>query len=330
MKEQRDPLTLERLQKVLSKAGIASRREAERMILEGRVTVNGQVVDKLGVKADPLVDHIKVDGKRVRGVEPHVVLLLNKPRGYVTTVKDPQQRPTVMDLLKKVDLRVYPVGRLDFDAEGLVLMTNDGGLAYRLTHPKFSVPRTYLAKVMGTPDEGKLDRLKKGVLLEDGQARALSVSVLQQKEKNSWIRVVVTEGRNHLVKRMFEVIGHSVLKLKRIGFGSISLGTLPVGQFRSLSAEEVKELKRKSSAFGVRSSEGERKTRSEFGVRSSEEGRKASSTFGARGWEKGRKPSPEFGVRSPGKGRKPRSTFGVRGSEKGRRPRSKFKGFTDH
>jgi len=293
-------LTLERLQKVLSKAGIASRREAERMILEGRVTVNGQVVDKLGVKADPFVDHIKVDGKRVKGAEPHVVLLLNKPRGYVTTVKDPQQRPTVMDLLERVDVRVYPVGRLDFDAEGLVLMTNDGGLAYRLTHPKFSVPRTYLAKVMGAPDEGTLNRLKKGVLLEDGQARALSLFVLQQKEKNSWIRVVVTEGRNHLVKRMFEVIGHSVLKLKRVGFGSISLGTLPVGQFRSLTAEEVKELKGEKSSLRRSELGGGKKTKS--GVRRSEFG-KAEKT--------------RFDVRHPGKQRKPRSAFGVRGDDRG-------------
>jgi 23S rRNA pseudouridine2605 synthase len=309
-------LTLERLQKVLSKAGIASRRVAERMILEGRVTVNGQVVDKLGVKADPFVDHIKVDGKRVKGAEPHVVLLLNKPRGYVTTVKDPQQRPTVMDLLERVDVRVYPVGRLDFDAEGLVLMTNDGGLAYRLTHPKFSVPRTYLAKVMGAPDEGTLNQLKKGVLLEDGQARALSLFVLQQKEKNSWIRVVVTEGRNHLVKRLFEAVGHPVLKLKRIGFGPISLGNLPVGQFRSLTAEEVKELKGGKSSLRRPEFGGGKKTKSR--VRSSAFGEGGKSTFGVRRSEFGKAEKTRFDVRHPGKQRKPRSAFGVRGDDRGR------------
>jgi len=198
-------------------------------------------------------------------------------------------------------VRVYPVGRLDFDAEGLVLMTNDGGLAYRLTHPKFSVPRTYLAKVMGAPDEGTLNQLKKGVLLEDGQARALSLFVLQQKEKNSWIRVVVTEGRNHLVKRLFEAVGHPVLKLKRIGFGPISLGNLRVGQFRSLTAEEVKELKGEKSSLRRSELGGGKKTKS--GVRRSEFG-KAEKT--------------RFDVRHPGKQRKPRSAFGVRGDDRGR------------
>lgn len=232
----------ERIQKILAKAGIASRREAESMILEGRVAVNGQVVSMLGVKADPSVDHIRVDGKRLGGPEPKVVVLLNKPKGYVTTVRDPQGRPTVMDLLKHVKWRVYPVGRLDYDAEGLVLMTNDGDLAYRLSHPRFSVRRTYLAKVSGSPDMKGLTQLKKGVRLEDGAAKASSVFVLRQKEANSWIRIVVTEGRNHLVKRMFAAIGHPVLKLKRVEFGPFALGDLSVGQFRHLTAEERKDL----------------------------------------------------------------------------------------
>ena len=244
----------ERIQKILAKAGIASRREAERMILEGRVVVNGAVIDALGFKADPARDHIKVDGKRIPHFESRIVLLLNKPRGYLSTVKDPQGRATVMDLLTKVRGRIYPVGRLDFDAEGLLILTNDGDLAHLLSHPRFSIPRTYLAKVSGVPDDKTLNRLKKGVSLEDGQARAVSVLILRQGEKNSWVRVVVTQGRNHLVKRMFMAIGHPVLKLKRVGFGPIHLGTLPPGKVRYLTPEEIEKLK-KSDEFGIRSSE---------------------------------------------------------------------------
>jgi pseudouridine synthase len=237
-------LTLERIQKILSRAGIASRREAERMVLEGRVTVNGKVIDTLGFKADPLKDHIKVDGKRLVRFEPNVTLLLNKPRGYVSTVRDPEDRPTIMDLLKGVKRKVYPVGRLDIDTEGLLLLTNDGDLAYLLSHPRYSVPRTYLAKVSGVPEERDLNRLKRGVNLEDGKAKAVSVSILRLSEKNSWIRIVVTEGRNHLVKRMLFAMGHSVLKLKRIEFGPLRLGTLSPGQFRYLTPEELSRLKK--------------------------------------------------------------------------------------
>jgi len=241
---------MERIQKILAKAGVASRREAERMVVEGRVTVNGKVVNTLGFKADALVDHIKVDGRRLTGFEPKVSLLLNKPRGYLSTVKDPKGRPTVMDLLGKVKWRIYPVGRLDFDAEGLLLLTNDGDLAHTLSHPRFSIPRTYVVKVSRVPDEKKLVRLKKGVMLEDGKVRAVSFKILRQAEKNSWIQIVVTEGRNRLVKRMFSAIGHTVLKLKRVEFGPIKLGDLPIGQFRYLSSEEVGSLKKPIATYG--------------------------------------------------------------------------------
>jgi pseudouridine synthase len=238
---------MERIQKILAKVGVASRREAERMVIEGRVTVNGKVVDTLGFKADAWVDHIKVDGRRVGHDEPKITLLLNKPRGYLSTVKDPLGRPTVMDLLKRVKWRIYPVGRLDFDAEGLLILSNDGDLAHHLSHPRFSIPRTYLVKVGGVPDEKKLTRLKRGVTLEDGKAEAVSFAILRPGEKNSWIRVVVTEGRNRLVKRMFSAIGHTVLKLKRVEFGPIRLGDLPIGQFRYLTPEEMMKLKHTSS-----------------------------------------------------------------------------------
>ena len=243
---------MERIQKILARAGVASRREAERMMLEGRVTVNGRVVDQLGFKADPLKDHIKVDGKRLFRPEPKVTLLLNKPKGYLSTVKDPAGRPTVMDLLKGIRWRVYPLGRLDFDAEGLLLLTNDGDLAYHLSHPKFSIPRTYWAKVEGVPDKKELMRLKRGVMLEDGEARVVSTHILRQMEKHSWAEAVVTEGRNHLVKRMFSAIGHPVLKLKRVGFGPVRLGNLAVGQLRSLTDEEMEKLKQICSESGVR------------------------------------------------------------------------------
>jgi pseudouridine synthase len=214
------------------------------MVLEGRVMVNGRVINALGFKVDPLKDHIKVDGGRIVRSEPKITLLLNKPRGYLSTVKDPGGRPTVMDLLKNVKWRVYPVGRLDFDAEGLLLLTNDGELANLFAHPRFSIPRTYLVKVGGVPEEKGLARLKRGVMLEDGRARVVSCSILRQKEKNSWVQVVVTEGRNRLVKRMFSAIRHPVLKLKRIQFGPIQLGNLPFGQFRYLTAEELERLKK--------------------------------------------------------------------------------------
>jgi 23S rRNA pseudouridine2605 synthase len=246
---------LERIQKILAKAGIASRREAERMVVEGRVSVNGKIVETLGFKADPSRDHIKVDGKRLAPFEPKVILLLNKPRGYLSTVKDPKGRPTIIDLVKNVKWRIYPVGRLDFDAEGLLLLTNDGDLAHFLSHPRFSIPKTYLVKVAGVPEEKKLIRLRRGVMLEDGEARAVSCSLIRQKEKNSWVRVVVTEGRNHLIKRMFLAIGHTVLKLKRIEYGSVQLGDLPFGQFRYLTSEEVEKIKQISSERRVRSSE---------------------------------------------------------------------------
>ncbi len=245
-------MALERLQKLLAKAGIASRREAERMVTEGRVSVNGKTVETLGLKVDSSTDHIRVDGKRLPHIEPKVVFLLNKPRGYLSTVRDPGRRPTVMDLVKGVKWRIYPVGRLDFDAEGLLLLTNDGDLANLLSHPRFSIPKTYLVKVAGVPEEKKLVRLRRGVMLEDGEAKAVSCNLVRQREKNSWVRVVVTEGRNRLVKRMFTAIGHPVLKLKRVAYGPIQLGDLPFGQYRSLTESEMGKLNKISSELRVR------------------------------------------------------------------------------
>jgi pseudouridine synthase len=236
-------LPLERLQKILARAGLASRREAERIIQEGRVSVNGRIITQLGFKADPTKDYIKVDGKSINQFEPKVIILLNKPKGYVSTVKDPKGRPTVIDLLKKIKWRVYPVGRLDFDAEGLLFLTNDGELAFKLSHPRFLVPRTYMVKVSGIVEEKELLRLNRGIRLEDGVAKAELCELVKYSDTNSWIKIVVTEGRNRLIKRMFLAIGHPVLKLKRIQFGPIKLGKILPGEFRFLTHEEVKKLK---------------------------------------------------------------------------------------
>jgi 23S rRNA pseudouridine2605 synthase len=260
-------MPLERIQKVLARAGVASRRAAEEMILEGRVTVNGDRVEVLGLKVDPLRDHIKVDGKLISHMESPVVLLLNKPKNTVSTVKDPQGRPTVMGLLEGVKERVYPVGRLDYDAEGLLILTNDGELAQMLSHPKYSVVRTYLAKVRGGLDAKALNRLKRGVMLEDGRSQARFVDVIAERGRNSWVRIGVTEGRNHLIKRMLMAVGHPVLKLKRVAFGPIQLEGLPPGSFRHLRKEEIAKLKASGTKDRVRRSPACRSGRA-FGVRS--------------------------------------------------------------
>jgi len=238
-------MVLERVQKILAKAGIASRREAEKIILEGRVTVNGKVI-QLGAKADPEKDHIKVDGKRIPRPEPKITLLLNKPRGYLSTVKDPKGRPTVMDLLGKVKWRLYPLGRLDFDAEGLLLLTNDGEIAYHLSHPKFLIPRTYWVKVQGVPGEKKLDLLKKGIRLEDGLAKAQSVQILREREKNSWIQITVTEGRNPSGEKAFCRYRTSSIKIETGGIWPDPIGESSGGPFsfshtrRGGSSEKIK------------------------------------------------------------------------------------------
>ncbi|MGH9576739.1 MAG: pseudouridine synthase, partial [Terriglobales bacterium] len=243
-----------RLQKIIAAAGIASRRKAEEMIVAGRVTVNGQIVTELGAKADPERDHIRVDGKLLHGAERYVYLLMNKPRGYVTTVSDPENRPTVMHLLRGVSARVYPVGRLDYTSEGLLLMTNDGALAYKLTHPSSHVPRTYLVKVSGRPSAEALGKLRSGI--EIGGASAPGSLPLTKTSPtrihlvrdatNPWYEVTLFEGRNRQVRRMFEEVGHHVEKIKRVKLGPLELD-VPPGTFRALSPGEVEMLRRAAS-----------------------------------------------------------------------------------
>jgi pseudouridine synthase len=234
---------LERIQKIIARAGVASRREAERMVLDGRVAVNGKVVRELGAKADPDKDYIKVDGRLVSRPEPKTYLILYKPKGYVTTTFDPEGRPTVTELLEKVKGRVFPVGRLDYDTEGLIFCTNDGELAYKLQHPSHEVPKAYFAKVDGIPAEERLGKLRKGIRLEDGMTAPARVKLIKKLEANSWVEITIHEGRKHQVKRMFEAIGHPVIKLKREGFAFLTLGDLKPGEFRYLTAEEIKRLK---------------------------------------------------------------------------------------
>ena len=231
----------ERIQKVLAAAGVASRRAVEEMVAEGRITVNGQPA-RLGQRVDPDQDKVEVDGNPVGLRTDLVYYLLNKPSGVVTTASDPQGRPTVVDMVPG-EPRVFPVGRLDADSEGLLLLTNDGGLTHRLTHPSFGVPKEYLAHVEGRPSRGALRRLRDGVELDDGAAQAVAVSLPEP----SVIRIVVHEGRNRLVRRMCEAVGHPVIRLVRTRIGPQADRSLPPGQWRVLKPSEVRELERQGA-----------------------------------------------------------------------------------
>ena len=232
----------ERLQKYLAGAGIASRRASEKLIAEGRVEVNGRRVTEQGIKIDPDCDVVKVDGKPVRPEEKLVYLLLNKPAGYVTTVTDPQGRPTVMDLIQDVQVRVYPVGRLDYETEGLLLFTNDGELSFRMTHPKFDLVKTYVATLHGQPSEEKLNRLRQGVKLEDGLTKPAEVRVLKTEKHKTLIEIKIHEGRKRQIKRMGKAIGHPVLGLKRIAIDTLTLDKIAPGDYRYLTVDEVAKL----------------------------------------------------------------------------------------
>ena len=240
---------VERLQKILSQAGIASRRASEQLMLDGRVTVNGVTVRELGSKADPARDDVRVDGRRVKVLGRHRYLLLNKPRGYVTTRSDPQRRPTVMDLLRGVHDYVYPVGRLDFESEGLLLLTNDGDLAAALTHPSHGVARVYEARVLGVPDRHDLERLARGVTI-DGRRAGPAEATLQSHGRDAdaaTLVITIREGRNRQVRKMCEAVGHPVTHLRRVAIGPIRDSKLKPGQWRELSGDEVRRLRAAAS-----------------------------------------------------------------------------------
>ena len=236
---------MDRLQKILSHAGISSRRAAETLIAEGRVTVNGKTVREMGTKADPARDDIRVDGRRVKGPERLRYILLYKPPGFVTTRSDPQRRRTVMDLISGVREYVYPVGRLDFDTEGLLLLTNDGDLAATLTHPRHEVERTYEAHVAGVPDEDAVDRLRRGIPLDGRRTQPADVLLLNKRphDREGILLITLREGRNRQVRRMLEAVGHPVRRLRRTRIGPLSDRRLKPGEWRDLTAKEVAALR---------------------------------------------------------------------------------------
>ena len=237
----------DRLQKIIAQAGLCSRRQAEKLILEGVVKVNGVVVNQLGAKADPTRDRIIVHGKKLMK-ESRRYVMLHKPIQCVTTNSDDRDRPTVFDHLKAINERLFSIGRLDFDTEGLLLLTNDGALSNGLTHPSGDTPKTYQVKVNGTPSLATLENLQVGVLLEDGPAKVKDVFMVhpgkQVSQRNTWLELTVTEGRNRLIRRIMEQVGHPVLRLRRVKFANLELtARLRPGQWRDLKADEVRKLK---------------------------------------------------------------------------------------
>lgn len=232
----------ERLQKILAQAGVCSRRAAEEMIRQGRVKVDGAVVTEMGIKIDPNRHRISVNGKPLQGSEKKVTVLLNKPKGYVTTMSDPQSRPIVTSLVKDIDQRLFPVGRLDLDTEGALLMTNDGELAQKLLHPKFEINKTYQVTIRGHIDPQKIQALEQGIDLDGRQTWPAKISIREKSEKTTSLHIIIHEGRKRQVRRMFEAIGHPVIHLKRLAYGNLRLGNLSPGKYRFLSPKDLASL----------------------------------------------------------------------------------------
>lgn len=234
----------ERLQKFLAEAGVASRRKAEELIVAGKVKVNGKIVTELGTKIDPKKDEVFYLDKKISKKEVEMVyILLHKPEGYVTTSKEQFGRPGVMDLVKGIDARIFPVGRLDYDTSGLLLLTNDGDLTYKLTHPKHDVDKTYIAKLYGTPDDMDLQKFRRGVVIDGRKTKPAKIQIIEKGDRHSTAEIVIHEGRNRQVRKMCEAIKHPVAQLKRVATGELKLGDLPKGKYRHLTAKEVKYLK---------------------------------------------------------------------------------------
>ncbi|NLZ92204.1 MAG: rRNA pseudouridine synthase [Clostridiales bacterium] len=233
---------MERLQKYMASCGVASRRKCEEIIAEGRVKVNGVTVREAGLKIQPSKDKVTVDGREIIPANKPVYIMLNKPVGYVSTVRDQFKRPTVLDLLRGVKGRIYPVGRLDYDSEGLLLLTNDGNLAYGLTHPRHRVDKTYIVVVQGRPSRKEIDRIRKGVEIDGRMTSPADIRVESIQGNKTAFRVVIHEGRNRQVRRMFGAVGYAVVSLKRTSIGKLQLGTLAPGRWRFLEDREVKDL----------------------------------------------------------------------------------------
>ncbi|MFA5524249.1 MAG: pseudouridine synthase [Tissierellales bacterium] len=233
-----------RLQKFMAECGIASRRKSEEIIASKRVKVNGAIVTELGYKIDPLTDIIIVDGKRIKHREKKIYIIMNKPKGYVTTVSDEFDRKTVLDLVKDIKERVYPIGRLDYDTSGLLILSNDGELAYRLIHPKFMVVKTYIATVEGTPNKEELERFRKGLEIDGYITSEAEIEVLNTVNDKSVVKIQIHEGKNRQVRKMCEKIGHPINSLKRIAIGELELGTIKKGCWRFLDENEILYLKK--------------------------------------------------------------------------------------
>ncbi len=232
----------ERLQKIISAAGIASRRHAEEMIAAGRVSINGVVAKELGTKADSDKDVIRVDGNIIFAEKTNLYIALNKPAGYVTTLSDPQKRPTIVDLLSGVPERVYPVGRLDYDSAGLLLLTNDGDFAQKIQHPRFQIPKVYRVKIQGRLTKEELKKINEGIGLPDGVFRPEQVHLEKFNERSCWLQLTLREGKNRIIRRGFEALGRRVGRLQRQSIGPVSIGSLKEGSWRNLTAKEIDNL----------------------------------------------------------------------------------------
>lgn len=237
-----EPAMKERLQKIMARAGIASRRASEKLILLGQVRVNGKVITQLGTMADPELDEIRVDGKRISVEANQVYIMLHKPEGYVTTLHDPQGRPIVTNLLPEMSERIFPVGRLDYDSEGLLLLTNDGAFTQRILHPHFEIPRTYRVKIVGHLTSEQWRILEKGFQLPDGPFSPVSVKLEKSNRLTSWMNIVLLQGRTREIRRAFDSLGHSVSRLIRTAYGNLDLGGLKKGLWRYLTDAEVRDL----------------------------------------------------------------------------------------
>ncbi len=232
-----------RLQKYLAECGVASRRKCEEIILSGRVEVDGEVVEELGTKVDPKVNKVTVNGRLIKNTQDFRYILLHKPEGFITTAKDQFDRPSVIDIVGDVEERIYPVGRLDYDTSGLLLLTNDGDLTFKLTHPKHNVEKTYIARVVGIPDADAIESLKSGVYIDGYKTARAKVDIVKTLEGSTSVKISIKEGKNRQVRKMFSAVGHEVLALKRIATGNLFLGELKRGEYRDLTDEEVRYLK---------------------------------------------------------------------------------------
>lgn len=232
----------ERLQKIIAAAGVDSRRHAEKLISAGRVSVNNVVVKELGAKADGAIDVIRVDGNIISVEKANIYIILHKPAGYVTTMSDPQSRPTVVDLITDVPERVYPVGRLDYDSEGLLILTNDGDFTQKIQHPRFQLPKVYRVKIQGRLNKDEIKQLSKGIKLEDGIFKPENIQIEKYNDKSCWLQLTLREGKNRIIRRGFEAAGHRVARLVREAIGPVSLSNLKEGSWRYLTKKEIVQL----------------------------------------------------------------------------------------